>query len=105
MADPQPQAKALSAATTAAIREQLLTFLSDPEVQDKLREIVGQVGSSVLEARPAIEVGAAEAAQIMDLIEKQIGPILDKRIEKVVRGLIRPDYLLRPHLRPENVEV
>lgn len=94
---PAPAAP-LSPATIAALREQVLSLLvTDPEIQAKLRALV----PAPSEVR---EIGAAEAWQIMDLIEKQVGGLLDKRIERVVRSLVRPDYLLRPHLRPDAID-
>lgn len=96
---PAPAAP-LSPATIAALREQVLSLLvTDPEIQAKLRALVPAPSEG-----PVREIGAAEAGQIMDLIEKQVGGLLDKRIERVVRSLVRPDYLLRPHLRPDAID-
>lgn len=87
----QQQAKPLAPATVAAIREQVLLALTeDAEVRQSF--------AAALQSGP-IEIGAKEAEQILDLLR----PLIKKVAEEVVRSLIRPDYLLRPHLRPDQV--
>jgi hypothetical protein len=89
--------KPLGDAAVSAIRDQILLLIAtDPEVRERMAAVL-------VEARP-LELGAAEAEQILDLVVKKIGPLLDKQIETMVRSLVRPDYLLRPHLRPEDVQ-
>jgi hypothetical protein len=86
--------KPLSPAAHQAMRDTLLTLLDDPDVIARLKAI------TVPDSVP--EVGAAEAVQILDLIERQMqGRGLDKLVERLVRSLVRPDALLRPHLRPD----
>ncbi len=90
-AAPQQQAKPLAPATVVAIREQVLLALTeDPEIRQSF--------AAALHVGP-IEIGAKEAEQILDLLR----PLIKKVAEEVVRSLIRPDYLLRPHLRPDQV--
>lgn len=92
-AAPQQQAKPLAPATVAAIREQVLLALTeDAEVRQSFVAALQGTGAP-------IEIGAKEAEQILDLLR----PLIKKVAEEVVRSLIRPDYLLRPHLRPDQV--
>jgi hypothetical protein len=86
--------KPLSPGAQQAVRDQLLALLEDPDVVARLKAITAP--------DTAPEVGAAEAVQIMDLIESQMRSNgLDKIVERMVRSLVRPDTLLRPHLRPD----
>ena len=94
-------AKPFSPAAIQAIREQIvLAILDDPLIAER----IGAVIRMALADRPPAEIGAAEAGQIMDLIEHRVGKELAGVVERQVRSLVRPDCLLRPHLRPDYEE-
>lgn len=96
-------AKPFSPTALQAIREQIAVAIAeDPMIADRIGEIVREQIAK-LDRQPP-EIGAAEAGQIMDLIEHRIAKDLDKVVEKQVRSLVRPDCLLRPHLRPDYDE-
>ena len=99
----KPPAKPFSPAAIQAIREQVvLTLLDDPTVMERLAELIRE---QIAKAdRVPAEIGAAEAGQIMDLIEHRVGKELAGAVERQVRSLVRPDCLLRPHLRPDYEE-
>ena len=85
----------------APYREQIvLAILDDPLIAER----IGAVIRMALADRPPAEIGAAEAGQIMDLIEHRVGKELAGVVERQVRSLVRPDCLLRPHLRPDYEE-
>lgn len=96
-------AKPFSPAAIQAIREQVvLALLDDALIAERLADLIRE---QIAKAdRAPAEIGAAEAGQIMDLIEHRVGKELAGVVERQVRSLVRPDCLLRPHLRPDYEE-